>query len=132
MMYQPIRTWHILRCLDCGHVWDDLDPNHEICACFDKTGSRRSELLTAVPPSRSPRPPQHRPSMKGPSMKARIATTGGGQLTITVPDGITSRPDDFTQLLRNIHNGEWLELTDGTYLNPAHIITITVITEADE
>ena len=31
-----------LECLDCGHRWDDLDPEAEVCDCFDRLGRRRS------------------------------------------------------------------------------------------
>jgi hypothetical protein len=37
-----------LRCLDCGHVWDDLNPGHEVCDCFDRLGRRRSEQLSTI------------------------------------------------------------------------------------
>ena len=30
-----------VECLDCGQRWDDLDPEAEVCDCFDRQGSRR-------------------------------------------------------------------------------------------
>lgn len=37
-----------LRCLDCGHVWDDLNTDHMVCDCFDRLGRRRSEQLSVM------------------------------------------------------------------------------------
>ncbi len=43
---RPVQTWHVVRCLDCGHQWDDDNPDDEVCACLDKTGSRRVEVVS--------------------------------------------------------------------------------------
>jgi len=29
-----------VECLRCHSVWDEDDPNHEVCACLDRYGSR--------------------------------------------------------------------------------------------
>jgi hypothetical protein len=41
------RTWLVVRCLDCGHQWDDDNPDDEVCACLDKHGGRRVVVVSA-------------------------------------------------------------------------------------
>ena len=26
----------VVRCLSCGSVWDELDPEHEVCGCAER------------------------------------------------------------------------------------------------
>ena len=39
--------WFIVRCLRCGHQWDEEDPDSEVCACILKYGSRKVRIVSA-------------------------------------------------------------------------------------
>jgi hypothetical protein len=41
------RKWFVVRCLRCGHEWDEENPDAEVCACFDTYGERKVEIVSA-------------------------------------------------------------------------------------
>jgi hypothetical protein len=41
-----IRSWFVVRCVRCGHTWDEDDPEAEVCACIDTYGSRQVVLVS--------------------------------------------------------------------------------------
>jgi hypothetical protein len=41
-----VRTFEVVRCQRCGHVWDDDDPEDEVCACILNYGHRTVEVLS--------------------------------------------------------------------------------------
>jgi hypothetical protein len=34
-----------LRCFECGWTWDDDNPDHAVCDCFDRFGGRLVEIV---------------------------------------------------------------------------------------
>lgn len=40
----------VVRCERCGHVWDDDDPNDEVCDCIDKRGRAVTEVFESSGP----------------------------------------------------------------------------------
>lgn len=40
-----VRRWMVVKCLNCGHEWDEEDPESEVCACLDKTGKREVVIV---------------------------------------------------------------------------------------
>ena len=37
------------RCVTCGWTWDDENPAHEVCTCFDRNGVRLSQRVQQWP-----------------------------------------------------------------------------------
>lgn len=46
-MRSTLRKWFVVRCLRCGHQWDENDPESEVCGCLDKYGERKVEVVSA-------------------------------------------------------------------------------------
>lgn len=42
-----MRTWKVVQCLRCKHVWDDDDPESEVCPCLDTYGGRTVRILSS-------------------------------------------------------------------------------------
>lgn len=41
-----VRRFQVVRCLRCGHTWDDEDPEAEVCSCINDYGNRTVEVIS--------------------------------------------------------------------------------------
>lgn len=41
-----LRLFQIVRCLRCYSVWDEEDPDAEVCACISKYGERTVVIIS--------------------------------------------------------------------------------------
>ena len=39
--------YEYVRCIGCGHTWDDLNPDDYACACILEHGKRTVEIISA-------------------------------------------------------------------------------------